>query len=201
MKKFFDIFFSLFLIITLLPLLLLISLLILFFMGWPIFFIQPRPGKNCKVFNLYKFRTMKNKTNNENDDAVRITCLGNLLRKTSLDELPELLNVLKQDMSFVGPRPLLVDYLEYYDSFQMKRHEVLPGITGWAQINGRNKVSWDEKFKLDVWYVENNSFLLDIKIIFITIVKVLFLEGISPNEMVIMKRFDQKNYDNKKKKK
>lgn len=201
MKKFFDIFFSLFLIIILLPLLLLISLLIFFFMGWPIFFIQSRPGKHSKVFNLYKFRTMKNKTNDENDDAGRITWLGNFLRKTSLDELPELLNVLKQDMSFVGPRPLLVDYLEHYDRFQMKRHKVLPGITGWAQINGRNKVTWDEKFKLDVWYVENNSFLLDMKIIFITFIKVLLFEGISPNESVIMKRFDQENYDSKKEKK
>ena len=197
-KRLFDIFFAVFLIIILSPLLLIISLLILFFMGRPILFVQARPGKNCKIFNLYKFRTMKNKDHYNIEDANRITKFGNFLRKTSLDELPEIFNVLKQDMSFVGPRPLLVDYLNYYNDVQMKRHEVLPGITGWAQINGRNKITWDDKFKLDVWYVNNNNFFLDIKIIFVTIKKVLFFEGISPEKSIIMKRFDEEFYDKKK---
>ena len=196
-KKLFDISFALILIIILFPLVLIISLLIFFLMGRPILFIQGRPGKDGKIFYLYKFRTMENNKKNIVDDEKRITKLGHFLRTTSLDELPELFNVLKQDMSFVGPRPLLIDYLKHYDQFQMKRHDVLPGITGWAQINGRNKITWSEKFKLDVWYVENSSFILDIKIIIITIKKVLFLEGISPDEGVIMKRFDEEFYEKK----
>ncbi len=196
-KKLFDISFALILIIILFPLVLIISLLIFFLMGRPILFIQGRPGKDGKIFYLYKFRTMENNKKNIMNDEKRITRLGHFLRTTSLDELPELFNVLKQDMSFVGPRPLLIDYLKHYDQFQMKRHDVLPGITGWAQINGRNKITWSEKFKLDVWYVENSSFILDIKIIIITIKKVLFLEGISPDEGVIMKRFDEEFYEKK----
>lgn len=146
------------------------------------FFIQPRPGKNGKVFNIIKFKTMNDRKDiygNLLPDADRLTPVGAFVRKTSLDELPQLLNVIKGDMSFVGPRPLLVQYLPLYNEFQKKRHEVKPGITGWAQVNGRNAISWDKKFELDVWYVNNINFVTDIKIIYMTALKVLKSEGIN----------------------
>ena len=151
-------------------------------LGSPVIFKQARPGKNGKIFTMYKFRSMteaKDKNGKLLLDEERLPKFGKLLRATSLDELPELLNVLKGEMSLVGPRPLLVEYLERYNDFQARRHEVRPGITGWAQINGRNAISWDEKFRLDVEYVENYNFFLDIKILFLTVKKVFVKEGIS----------------------
>lgn len=146
------------------------------------FFFQPRPGKNGRIFNIVKFKTMNDKKDAQGNllsDAERLTPIGAFVRKTSLDEIPQLINVLKGDMSLIGPRPLLVQYLPLYDDFQKRRHEVRPGITGWAQVNGRNAISWDQKFKYDVWYVDHVSFLLDLKIFFLTIKKVFVSEGIS----------------------
>lgn len=146
------------------------------------FFFQARPGKNGKVFKIIKFRSMNDKKDRDGNllsDAQRLTKAGSFVRKTSLDEIPQLINVLKGDMSLIGPRPLLVQYLPLYNEEQKRRHEVRPGITGWAQVNGRNTISWEEKFKLDVWYADHISFLLDIKILFLTIKKVFIREGIS----------------------
>jgi len=174
------------------PVLLLVGFIVFFNLGFPIFFKQKRPGLKGISFEFYKFRTMSNekdKTGNLLDDKDRLTSFGKFLRKTSLDELPSLWNVLKSDMSLVGPRPLLMEYLPLYSKEQMRRHEVKPGITGWAQINGRNAISWDEKFKLDVWYVDNQSIWLDTKILFITAWKVLKREGISQKGHVTMERF------------
>lgn len=151
-------------------------------LGTPIIFKQTRPGQYGKPFGLYKFRTMtdeKDEKGNLLPDSVRLTNTGKILRKLSLDELPQLVNVVKGDMSLVGPRPLLIEYLDLYNDRQMKRHDVKPGITGWAQVNGRNAISWEEKFELDVWYVENQSFFLDLKILYLTFKKVLVSEGIS----------------------
>lgn len=151
-------------------------------MGTPVIFKQMRPGLNGKPFCMYKFRTMTNEKDEQGNllpDELRLTRLGRFLRSTSLDELPELFNVLKGDMSLVGPRPLLMQYLDRYTPEQARRHEVKPGITGWAQINGRNAITWEEKFALDVWYVDNCSFWLDVKILFMTLVKVFTREGIS----------------------
>jgi len=178
------------------PFLLLISLSVIINIGRPIIFKQKRPGLNGKPFNFYKFRTMtmeKNGNGNLLPDKDRLIPFGVFLRKTSLDELPSLWNVLKGDMSLVGPRPLLMEYLPLYSVEQMRRHEVKPGITGWAQINGRNAISWEEKFKLDIWYVENQSFWLDMKIILITIWKVLKREGISQNNHVSMEKYTGSN--------
>ena len=147
-----------------------------------VFFLQKRPGKNEKIFKIIKFRTMNDKKNLNGDllpDSERLTLLGKVIRKTSLDEIPQLINVLKGDMSLIGPRPLLPEYLSLYNEIQKKRHEVKPGITGWAQINGRNAVEWNKKFEFDVWYVENLSFLLDLQIMFLTLKKVIHLEGIN----------------------
>jgi lipopolysaccharide/colanic/teichoic acid biosynthesis glycosyltransferase len=146
------------------------------------FFIQPRPGKHGKIFNIVKFRTMNDRKDEQGNllpDADRLTPVGAFVRKTSLDEIPQLLNVIKGDMSFVGPRPLLVQYLPLYNDFQKQRHNVKPGITGWAQVNGRNAISWDKKFELDVWYVNNSNFVTDLKIIFMTVLKVIKREGIN----------------------
>jgi sugar transferase EpsL len=169
-------------ILILSPLLLLISLLVMVNYGTPIIFRQKRPGYRGKPFWLYKFRTMANTYDAQNNllpDGQRITRLGRFLRSTSLDELPEMFNILAGQMSWVGPRPLLMQYLERYSSEQTRRHEVLPGITGWAQINGRNALTWEEKFNLDVWYVDHWSFWLDINILSLTIMKVLRREGIN----------------------
>ena len=150
-------------------------------MGMPVFFTQERPGKNGKIFKIIKFRTMLNDRDSNGNmlpDEERLTKFGTWLRNSSLDELPELFNVLKGDMSIVGPRPLLIQYLPLYSDHQARRHEVLPGITGWAQINGRNSITWDEKFNLDVWYVDNHNVFMDIKIILKTILKVINKSGI-----------------------
>ncbi len=157
-----------------------------------IFFTQKRPGKNGKVFQVIKFKTMNDKKDENGSflpDSERLTPIGQFVRKSSLDEIPQLLNVIKGDMSIVGPRPLLVEYLPLYNEEQQRRHNVRPGITGWAQINGRNAISWKSKFELDVWYVENQSFLLDLKIMFLTIKKVVKSEGISSNTAVTMEKF------------
>jgi len=167
---------------TLSPLLFLLSLIILFGDGKPVFFRQARPGKTGKPFQIYKFRTMSDGRDSNGrlvPDEKRLTPLGKFLRSTSLDELPELVNVLKGEMSIVGPRPLLMHYLDRYTPEQMRRHEVKPGITGWAQVNGRNAITWEDKFRLDVWYVDHQSFWLDLKIIAITVWKILKREGIS----------------------
>ena len=167
------------------------------------FFFQLRPGKNGKIFRIVKFKTMNDKKDKEGNllsDAERLTKVGSFVRKTSLDEIPQLLNVIKGDMSLIGPRPLLPSYLEIYSEFENRRHEVKPGITGWAQVNGRNTISWDEKFEYDVWYVDHFSILLDFKILFMTIKKVLIREGISNNEgHVSMPAFTE--YYNEKNKK
>ncbi|OZM57486.1 hypothetical protein CIB95_08510 [Lottiidibacillus patelloidae] len=182
MKRLFDFSIALILSIVLSPVMLLIALAIKIIIGSPILFKQVRPGKNGVPFTIYKFRTMTNETDKFGEllpDDRRLTKLGKLMRKMSIDELPQLINVLKGDISLVGPRPLLLEYLPRYNEEQARRHDVRPGITGWAQVNGRNLLSWEEKFKLDVWYVDNQSFLLDLKILLLTIKTVLFSEGIS----------------------
>lgn len=193
-KYFFDITLSLLGIIIFFIPMIVISLLIWIKMGRPLFFVQERPGKEEKCFKLYKFRTMldiKDKNGNHLNDAQRLTPFGRFLRSTSLDEFPELLNVLKGEMSLVGPRPLLVEYLPFYTEQQRQRHLVKPGITGWAQVKGRNALTWEEKFDLDIWYVNNNSIYMDIKIIFMTIISVLKREGISHKNCSTMPRFDE----------
>jgi sugar transferase EpsL len=177
-----DIFILSVFIILIVPILFLLSCIVCLFIGCPIIFKQKRPGLNGKTFNFFKFRTMTNVRDGHGnllDDNERITRFGKFLRKTSLDELPSFWNVLKGDMSLVGPRPLLMEYLPLYSKEQMRRHEVKPGITGWAQINGRNAISWEEKFELDIWYVKNQSFRLDLRILLLTIWKVLKREGIT----------------------
>jgi sugar transferase EpsL len=179
-------------LVLLSPLMAAVALLVRRRIGSPVFFVQERPGFGGRPFRIYKFRTM----NEERDasgaplpDERRLTPLGRLLRSTSLDELPELFNVLRGDMSLVGPRPLLMEYLALFTPEQARRHEVRPGITGWAQVNGRNAISWEEKFALDVWYVDNRSFLLDLKILARTAVKVLAREGIRQEGRATMERF------------
>ncbi len=200
-KRVFDLIISSILIILFSPIFLIISAAIMVSMGRPVLFIQERPGKNNKIFKLYKFRTMLENQPKHKIDDQRISILGNWLRKSSLDEIPELFNVLKGDMSLVGPRPLLKEYIPFYSNEQIKRHNVLPGITGWAQIKGRNLISWDEKFKFDVWYVNNQSLILDLKIMLITFYKVLLRQGINTREKKIMPRFDIESIKQKKGKK
>lgn len=195
-KRLLDITISLIVLIFLLPLMLLIYLLVRIGLGSPAFFLQERVGKDNKIFKMIKFRTMKNSTDKNGNllsDNERVTKFGSFLRSFSLDELPELINILKGDMSLVGPRALLVQYLGLYNDEQIRRHEVLPGLTGWAQINGRNSITWSEKFKLDVWYVDNWSLWLDIKIFFLTFWKVLKREGINQSESVTMEYFNGSN--------
>jgi len=192
-KRIFDFILAIFLLILLLPILFIIGLLVRLNLGSPILFKQMRPGQHEKKFLLFKFRTMLDACDHQGnplDDAKRLTRFGKILRSLSLDELPALLNVMKGEMSFVGPRPLLVDYLPYYSAKQKKRHAVKPGITGWAQVNGRNSLSWKNKFELDVWYVENCSFLLDCKIILLTFAKIIKREGINAEGQATMSRFD-----------
>ena len=192
MKRLFDIILSLFLLIFLSPVLIAISLYIRIKLGSPIFFTQLRPGKCGKPFLILKFRTMENITDhfgNQLSDRHRLNSFGKILRSSSLDELPELWNVLKGEMSLVGPRPLLMEYLPLYSKRQALRHKVQPGITGWAQINGRNSISWDEKLEMDVWYVENNSLLLDFKILLITFFKVIKQDGINKKGYATVDKF------------
>ena len=181
-KRLFDLLVAGVLLIVLSPILVLIGIMVRVVIGSPVLFHQLRPGIGEKPFTIYKFRTMTNGHDKNGDilpDADRLTALGRILRNTSLDELPELLNVMIGDMSLVGPRPLLMQYLERYTAEQARRHEVKPGITGWAQINGRNALTWDEKFKLDIWYVDHQSLWLDLKIIALTILKIIKREGIN----------------------
>ncbi|AKV95084.1 sugar transferase [Marinobacter sp. CP1] len=191
-KRFFDLIVSLIALIVLLPVIFLVAVQIRRKLGSPIFFRQTRPGKNGKPFEMIKFRTMLDAVDSKRNplpDDQRMTPFGKLLRSTSLDELPELWNVLKGEMSLVGPRPLLMEYLPLYSEEQYRRHDVRPGVTGWAQVNGRNAISWEDKFRLDVWYVDNQSFLLDLKILFLTIKKVLVRDGISGEGEATMSKF------------
>ncbi len=191
-KRLLDLIISLLALIILSPVFLLVSILVAILHGFPILFRQKRPGLKGKIFTLYKFRTMRDLIDDQGQplpDTKRLTKFGKFLRSTSLDELPELINVIKGEMSLVGPRPLLIEYLPLYNNDQSRRHAILPGITGWAQIHGRNAITWQEKFALDVWYVDHWSFWLDIKIILQTIVKVLRREGISQPGEVSAERF------------
>ena len=199
MKRTFDLVVTFFGLLLLLPVITLTALILISKLGLPIFFKQSRPGLNRKIFNIYKFRTMTNECDKEGillSDEARLTKFGKFLRSTSLDELPSLWNVLKSDMSLVGPRPLLLEYLPLYSTQQARRHEVKPGITGWAQINGRNAITWGEKFDLDVWYVDNQSIWLDIKILWLTIKKVIMRDGINQVGQSTMENF--KGNDNEK---
>jgi len=178
--------------IVLLPIFLLVTFLLYFANNGKPFFFQKRPGKNEKIFSIIKFKTMNDKKDilgNLLPDAKRLTKIGLFVRKTSLDEIPQLINVLKGDMSLVGPRPLLIQYLPLYNELQKKRHLVKPGITGWAQVNGRNAISWQQKFEYDVWYVENISFFIDIKVLFLTLLKVIKSDGISSSTSATMEEF------------
>lgn len=191
-KRLFDIVSSVIFLLCFWWLYIIVAILVKKKLGSPVIFKQRRPGLNGKIFTMYKFRSMtdaRDKNGKLLSDAERLSKFGNLLRATSLDEIPEIINVLKGDMSLVGPRPLLVEYLSRYSKEQARRHEVRPGITGWAQVNGRNAISWEEKFKYDVEYVDSCSFLLDIRIIFLTIKKVFVKEGISQEGNVTMEEF------------
>ncbi len=191
-KRVFDIAASLLGLLLLSPVIAIIAWQVRRNLGSPVFFRQTRPGLNGKPFQMVKFRTMKDAVDAQGNplpDSERLTPFGQFLRSSSLDELPELWNVLKGDMSLVGPRPLLMEYLPLYSPDQYRRHEVRPGVTGWAQVNGRNSLSWDEKFKLDVWYVDNRSLWFDIKILFLTVKKVLVRDGISAEGEATMAKF------------
>ncbi len=192
LKRFIDIIASAIALLLLSPVIAIVAWKISKKLGSPVLFRQIRPGLNGKPFTMIKFRTMRDavdKNGNPLPDSERMTPFGNFLRSTSLDELPELWNVFKGDMSLVGPRPLLMEYLPLYNKEQARRHEVRPGVTGWAQINGRNAISWEEKFKLDVWYVDNHSFWLDLKILFLTVKKVFIRDGISAAGEATMSKF------------
>ncbi|HFE9683158.1 TPA: sugar transferase [Clostridium perfringens] len=195
-KRTFDIVAALVGLILFSPIIIIVAILVRVNLGSPILFTQDRVGKNNKIFKMMKFRTMKDgvdKKGNLLPDSERLTSFGKVLRSTSLDELPELINILKGDMSLIGPRPLLVEYLPLYTEEQKRRHDVLPGLTGWAQINGRNTISWREKFKFDVWYVENWSLKLDMQIFFLTIYKVLKRNDIDQNENETCEYFNGNN--------
>lgn len=198
LKRSFDILAAMFGLILLFPIVVVIMLQVWRKLGSPVFFRQIRPGLYGKPFQMVKFRTMldaNDKHGNPLPDDQRMTTLGSFLRSTSLDELPELWNVLKGDMSLVGPRPLLMEYLPLYNERQNRRHDVRPGVTGWAQINGRNAISWEEKFELDVWYVENQSFWLDLKILYLTLKKVLMRDGISAEGEATMPKFTGSSHE------
>ncbi len=191
-KRLFDIVASAFGLLLFAPLIAIVAIQISRKLGLPVFFRQTRPGKNDTAFQMVKFRTMRNVIDVSGrplPDSERMTPFGTFLRSSSLDELPELWNVLKGDMSLVGPRPLLTEYLPLYSAEQGRRHEVRPGVTGWAQVNGRNALSWKKKFKLDVWYVDNRSFWLDLKILFLTVKKVIVRDGISAEGEATMSKF------------
>jgi len=191
-KNIIDLIVALIAFILFLPIFIVVALLLTIVNKGNPFFFQERPGKNERIFKVIKFKTMndfKDEKGNLLPDKDRLTKVGLFVRKTSLDEIPQLLNVIKGDMSLIGPRPLLVEYLPLYNDEQKKRHNVKPGITGWAQINGRNAISWEEKFKLDVYYVKNISFLLDLKILFLTLKKVIASEDISSDTSVTMEKF------------
>lgn len=196
LKRLFDLIFSLILIILTCPVSICCAIVLLFVNKGKIFFIQPRPGKDGKIFFIIKFRTMnekRDKNGNMLPDIYRITFLGRFIRKSSIDEIPQLINVLLGDLSIIGPRPLLVEYLALYNGFQRRRHEVRPGITGWAQINGRNAITWDDKFKLDVYYVDNLSFMLDLKILLKTVSNVVKRSDIYNTAGNTMEKFNGSN--------
>lgn len=191
-KPLFDRLGALILLIFFAPVLIVVAICIFFTMGRPIVFAQKRPGYKENIFTIYKFRTMSDERDEHGellDDALRLKGVGKVIRSLSLDELPQLINVLKGEMSFIGPRPLLIEYLPLYNAEQKRRHDVLPGITGWAQINGRNAISWEQKFSYDVEYVDTLSFWKDLKIIFLTVKKVLIKEGISQEGAATMEKF------------
>lgn len=194
-KPFFDILSAAIGLVVLSPLLILVTVLLTFANNGKPFFFQLRPGKNGKIFKIVKFKTMNDKKDKDGKllpDAERLTKIGAFVRKTSLDEIPQLINVVLGDMSVVGPRPLLTNYMHLYNEFQNRRHEVKPGITGWAQVNGRNAISWDQKFAYDVWYVDNISFTLDVKILLKTIIKVIKSDGINSANAATIEPFDGK---------
>lgn len=191
-KRLIDFIVSLIAFIVLLPVFLLVTLFLFIANSGKPFFFQLRPGKNDRIFRIIKFKTMNDRRGRKGNllpDEERLTSIGKFVRRTSLDEIPQLLNVIKGDMSLVGPRPLLVEYLPLYSKEQKRRHEVRPGITGWAQVNGRNAISWQQKFELDVWYVNHMSFMLDLRILFLTLRKVFIKEGISSGTSVTMEKF------------
>ncbi|MGG2025491.1 sugar transferase [Gottfriedia sp. S16(2024)] len=192
MKRSIDLIISLMILIAFSPILLVVGVMVRFKMGSPILFTQVRPGLNGKPFNLYKFRTMVDLKDSNGEllsDELRLTKFGIFLRKMSLDEFPQLINVVKGEMSLVGPRPLLMEYLSLYTKEQMQRHDVKPGITGWAQVNGRNAITWEEKFKFDIWYVKNFSLIVDLKILFLTFIKVIKKEDISQQGQATIEKF------------
>lgn len=192
MKRFLDFILAIIGLLVLTPAFLLIVLFVRVKLGAPVFFCQTRPGKDGVVFKMYKFRTMTDKRDPQGDllpDCDRLTSFGKFLRASSLDELPGLFNVIKGDMSLVGPRPLLMEYLPLYSAEQARRHEVRPGITGWAQVNGRNAIAWEDKFRLDVWYVDNRSFWLDMRILWLTVLRVVHRSGISHEGHATMEKF------------
>lgn len=192
-KRMIDVFISTIALITLSPVFIFVLIGLFFANNGKPFFYQLRPGKNGKIFKIIKFKTMNEKKDQNGNllpDSARLTSIGSFIRKTSLDELPQLINVVKGDMSLIGPRPLLVHYLPIYDEHQARRHEVRPGITGWAQVNGRNAISWTKKFELDVWYIDHLSFSLDVKIFFLTIKKVFIKEGISKEGQATTEAFN-----------
>jgi len=192
MKSLFDKILAIILLVLFSPFMIMTALVVFFKIDKSILFTQKRPGLNEKIFTIYKFKTMSDERDSNGEllsDEKRLSKIGKTIRKMSLDELPQLFNVLKGDMSFVGPRPLLVEYLELYSDEQKRRHEVKAGITGWAQVNGRNAISWEDKFKYDVWYVENQSFLLDIKILWMTFLKVVKRSDVSSTSSVTMEKF------------
>lgn len=196
LKAFIDKFFTFIMILTILPLVLFVIIILFITNKGKVFYFQQRPGKNGKIFTIIKFKTMNDKKDKDGNllpDEKRLTYIGRIVRKLSIDEIPQLINVLIGDMSLIGPRPLLIEYLPLYNSFQSQRHHVKPGITGWAQINGRNAISWKQKFEYDVWYVENYSFLIDLKIIILTIKRVFRREGISSETSATMEKFKGNN--------
>lgn len=195
-KRLIDFVASFVVLLVLLPVLIVITVFLWFANDGKPFFIQPRPGKNTRIFRIVKFKTMNDRRDPDGNllpDSERLTSIGSFIRKSSLDELPQLFNVLKGDMSLIGPRPLLTHYVHLYNDFQNRRHEVRPGITGWAQVNGRNAISWDQKFAYDVWYVDHVSFITDCKIVLKTIKKVLVSEGINAADHSTIEPFNGAN--------
>jgi lipopolysaccharide/colanic/teichoic acid biosynthesis glycosyltransferase len=191
-KRFLDLLISIIGLLVIFPVFIIVYIMLLFANNGKAFFLQNRPGKNGKIFKIYKFKTMNDKTDEEGkllDASLRLTKTGIFLRKYSLDEIPQLINVMKGEMSIIGPRPLLTSYLPLYNAHQMKRHNIKPGITGWAQVNGRNTINWEQKFDLDIHYVNNITFMFDIKIFILTILKVFKKEGVYTNDDSIMPEF------------